>query len=252
MSYGRPRTMIDTYEAEMRRRGGMEAYYRMRAAKEQEEQRRAEQERHMIAQELAQRREADYQAYQSSRLPRYVTIRRPPADTGLLYYRDPALVVSVDAAGRRPTSEQEAHSIVRGPNGTLYRVPLMAKDSSRIKTNIQNTPQEQFSLRSDENEAKKGTEKKTVVDTRIRDTKKRQGKNATSREQIATLTEEKPVSRRSARVQINQAGKENQSLKAPVVVEEASDDESDEETLRSVWQNRRPAPGQWIEPVEGY
>jgi len=35
-----------------------------------------------------------------------------------------------------------------------------------------------------------------------------------------------------------------------VVVEDASDDESDQESLKSVWRNRRPSPGQWMEPID--
>jgi hypothetical protein len=35
-----------------------------------------------------------------------------------------------------------------------------------------------------------------------------------------------------------------------VVVEDASDDESDHESLKSVWRNRRPSPGQWMEPID--
>jgi hypothetical protein len=36
-----------------------------------------------------------------------------------------------------------------------------------------------------------------------------------------------------------------------VVVEDASDSEDDGDELKSVWRNRRPSPGEWIEPVEG-
>merc|ERR1712137_960577 len=39
--------------------------------------------------------------------------------------------------------------------------------------------------------------------------------------------------------------------KVTVIVEDASDDESDQDDTKSVWRNRRPSPGQWIEPVEG-
>jgi hypothetical protein len=35
-----------------------------------------------------------------------------------------------------------------------------------------------------------------------------------------------------------------------VIVEDASDSESDKDELRSVWRNRLPSPGQWMEPVE--
>ncbi len=40
--------------------------------------------------------------------------------------------------------------------------------------------------------------------------------------------------------------------KVSVVVEDASDSENENDDLKSVWRNRRPSPGQWIEPIEFY
>lgn len=37
-----------------------------------------------------------------------------------------------------------------------------------------------------------------------------------------------------------------------VVVEDASDSENEDADLKSIWRNRRPSPGQWIEPIEFY
>ena len=38
--------------------------------------------------------------------------------------------------------------------------------------------------------------------------------------------------------------------KSLVVVEDASDSEDGDDILKSVWRNRRPSPGNWMEPVE--
>lgn len=38
--------------------------------------------------------------------------------------------------------------------------------------------------------------------------------------------------------------------KSLVVVEDASDSEDEDDILKSVWRNRRPSPGNWMEPVE--
>lgn len=35
-----------------------------------------------------------------------------------------------------------------------------------------------------------------------------------------------------------------------VVVEDASDDESEDNDIKSIWRNRLPSPGQWMEPVQ--
>jgi len=37
-----------------------------------------------------------------------------------------------------------------------------------------------------------------------------------------------------------------------IVVEYASDCESCDDSLRSIWRNRRPSPGQWMEPVDAF
>merc|ERR1712232_597412 len=38
--------------------------------------------------------------------------------------------------------------------------------------------------------------------------------------------------------------------KVTVIVEDASDSEYEDDKLDSIWRNRRPSPGQWMEPVE--
>jgi hypothetical protein len=40
------------------------------------------------------------------------------------------------------------------------------------------------------------------------------------------------------------------SRKSFVVVEDASDSEDEDDAIKSVWRNRRPSPGNWMEPVE--
>lgn len=43
--------------------------------------------------------------------------------------------------------------------------------------------------------------------------------------------------------------KSRRKNKAIPVVEDASDTEQENEELKSVWRNRRPSPGEWMEPV---
>merc|ERR1711963_904177 len=37
-----------------------------------------------------------------------------------------------------------------------------------------------------------------------------------------------------------------------IIVEDASDSEYEDDDYNSPWRNRRPSPGQWMEPVENY
>lgn len=43
-----------------------------------------------------------------------------------------------------------------------------------------------------------------------------------------------------------------QHRREKIVVEDVTDSEIEEEELASVWRNRRPSPGQWLEPVDNY
>jgi len=49
---------------------------------------------------------------------------------------------------------------------------------------------------------------------------------------------------------IREIPKKKRSRKVTVLVEDASDDESEHDSFKSVWHNRRPSPGQWMEPVD--
>merc|ERR1719240_2467019 len=40
--------------------------------------------------------------------------------------------------------------------------------------------------------------------------------------------------------------------KVSVLVEDASDSESEDDDYKSVWRNRRPSPGQWMEPIKSF
>jgi len=37
-----------------------------------------------------------------------------------------------------------------------------------------------------------------------------------------------------------------------VIVEDASDSEYENDEYKSPWRNRRPSPGEWLEPVENF
>jgi hypothetical protein len=46
----------------------------------------------------------------------------------------------------------------------------------------------------------------------------------------------------------SKSGKKRSKKKVTIIVEDASDSES-ENDFKSIWRNRRPSPGQWMEPV---
>merc|ERR1711862_785610 len=46
--------------------------------------------------------------------------------------------------------------------------------------------------------------------------------------------------------------KKNKRKRVTIIVEDASDSEYEDDDYNSPWRNRRPSPGQWMEPVESY
>merc|ERR1711959_561367 len=46
--------------------------------------------------------------------------------------------------------------------------------------------------------------------------------------------------------------KKSKRKRVTIIVEDASDSECEDDDYNSPWRNRRPSPGQWMEPVESY
>jgi hypothetical protein len=136
-------------------------------------------------------------------------------------------------------NEEEQHRIVRGPDGRLYRMPVglthrveptVIKESPppRSKTN----PKRSSSNSNSSSAA--GTTTTTTTTT------------GTPTAPIAQ--QEKHLLRKSSKKANKQ---KNGKTRITIIVEDASDSETEDE-FKSVWRNRRPSPGEWMEPVEEF
>merc|ERR1711920_977001 len=56
----------------------------------------------------------------------------------------------------------------------------------------------------------------------------------------------------SLKASLHKAEKKKLKRRVTIIVEDASDSEAEEDEQKSVWRNRRPSPGEWMEPVEKF
>jgi hypothetical protein len=62
--------------------------------------------------------------------------------------------------------------------------------------------------------------------------------------------EEVRSTRTTASSTMTKGGKGSRRKRVTIIVEDASDSENEDDEFSSVWRNRRPSPGQWLEPVD--
>jgi hypothetical protein len=134
---------------------------------------------------------------------------------------------------RTPAAEPpEQYRIVRGPDESLYRVPASFIQSIDELETEEKSPSTSPILRTQARRMQKPAMEtnENVTPNLYYDT---------SRAAAASSAEQaKPLPRKS-------------SKRVTIIVEDASDSEAEEE-FKSVWRNRRPSPGEWMEPVEDF
>merc|ERR1719343_839774 len=198
--------------------------------REEEEQRRAHEAarlRRAKAQAEAEKRQRAHKYYEEDsddeEVPEFNIVRG--RDGRLYRVRNPHYQPAVKSPRRRPVAHQTEPKIVRGPDGNLYRVDPsesrapMDTSSSEDKENVSSSPRDSFAKRSNTMDMDDDfVEKKVEAPTKHK--KKKRSKNGKKKKKKIT-----------------------------VIVEDASDSEYDDE-FNSPWRNRRPSPGQWMEPVE--
>ena len=129
--------------------------------------------------------------------------------------------------------------LVRGPGGRLYQVPVES---------AQEDQHEPMVARSDD-EAMRGME--PMVERRAQSnptTGSRYPLDKPLYESVSNF-----ASHTDGTMQDDHfVGKppNKRRSKVTVIVEDASDSEYEDDEIGSVWRNRRPSPGQWMEPVE--
>ncbi|KAG7364532.1 hypothetical protein IV203_037734 [Nitzschia inconspicua] len=255
-----------------RRRAEQEMYYRLRAAQEQEEEERRQQEyllqleQERQREERAslirqrQREEEQRRSYEAARLhqerveaeERRRTQQRSQKNfrtfeddfdednetefqvvrghDGRLYQvRNPAFQQRINRLQQREEETQPEFQLVRGPDGRVYRVNKHNKKKQTQPLSLDATIGQKENFSSKAREIPIVQSSKMDIDPEI--------DNITTK---ATNTKKDKKSKN---------GKKKKKI--TVIVEDASDSEYEDE-FKSPWRNRRPSPGEWMEPVEHF
>jgi hypothetical protein len=146
---------------------------------------------------------------------------------------------------------QPKYQLVRGIDGLIYRVPIRRTDQSdgQNRPSLRRPTVEKDSPHLESKDASEDLSHAPEPAVSRNNTQKRADSTVPSN---GTPDEE---GRRCVVVGVRvpeakEPKKGRNRRKVTVVVEDASDSEDDKDEFKSVWRNRRPSPGQWIEPVD--
>lgn len=170
------------------------------------------------------------------------------------------------SSGRMSTaSSYPPGTIVRGPDGNLYRIAAPSRrrwesDDESMASSINNNIERKSSMSCDEN---KENEEETDTDTCSTDgsmhndtvMKKDELTYTPSSSESSSLRYDLDNDDSQIKSHNNMYKKDKAAvpLSKIVVVENVPDEEDDElRELHSIWRNRTPSPGQWMEPIESF
>ncbi|KAL3942291.1 MAG: hypothetical protein SGBAC_003500 [Bacillariaceae sp.] len=243
---------------EAKRRREAHRYQRMQAARQDYISRLQEEEAYRQAYEEAKRRRETEESKQvheylygsgSDEAEEENEVRQPifrkmHGPDGRLYKVKVGEKASPEPKPRRRTSQsqprasppqpEDTYQLVRGPDGMIYRVRLQQqpKEEETTPRNARSTP------------------------TRGSVRNRRASSSASSSfEEPSSIAEDTSSMRipirqsRSIRQERLVSGKDKRNKNSSMLVEDASDSESDDD-YKSVLRNRRPSPGEWMEPVQ--
>ena len=207
---------------EMRRRRAAEMAYRRRLEEEARLRRQAELEyRRQLAEENERQKRAQERKYEQY-LEQKRRKERRAAELEQLR-REKALREDI---GKALTDEKTY--LIRGRDGRIYRVPSYLIDGI---DRASDTSDERSSTMS---------ETASVASAEMMDAPE----IASTRVPVEQNETEKAPLKKSRN------NKNPRRRKVTVIVEDASDSEYEQDELKSPWRNRRPSPGQWMEPIE--
>jgi hypothetical protein len=241
---------------EARLRSQMERNYRLRASKKKEDKERQEQEYIGFLQQRQQeeQQQQQQQAYEEARLRRATAqakAKRRQQDRQ--FYHD----------GDSDDEEVEEFSAVCGPHGQLYRVRnpsfqakknLQLRQASRpIEPRLVRGPDGNL-YRVESPRSESHVDMDTLLDYKENLSSFPWDSSMKRNDMDDVYVEEKVENKVKAPASLkakSKNGKDKKEKKIAVVVEDASDSEYNDE-YKSPWRNRRPSPGQWMEPVESF
>jgi hypothetical protein len=262
------RAALRAQQEEARRRAELEHYFRMKAMEEERLRQQQEYERQLLQKavmEERRRREQLLQAEKEEARRKKLLREREAREEAERRDRMRALrFLSGDAMDENTDDDQSGseseessmgyheepiYELMRGPDGRVYRVPVGVKRIPRPVS--QKFHQSKKENRSSFHSSMENGLKKTDVETNMKTSNEVPTNPLENLMSHSTLLEQQGESKQTTKK--TKKGKKNRNGKKKriqVIVEDASDSETEDEFYKSPWRNRRPSPGAWIEPVE--
>lgn len=128
---------------------------------------------------------------------------------------------------QQQSSNDKNYRLIRGPDGRVYRVQVEQEPTKSEETTKRPAGPSWFPRANDDEEPveKEDDDEASYASMRI------------------------PIRKSFSSGQRKRSSGKKRKQKVTVVVEDASDSESEDKYYKSSWRNRRPSPGQWMEPV---
>jgi len=256
---------------EARRRAGIERYYRMKELEEKERFRRQQEQdyeerlRRMAILEERRRREQELveeEAYRMNLLRDRQAVELAERQDRVRALRFLSCNNQNDDADNDDSNSEyrttaryarePVYQLVRGSDGRVYRVQVGTK---QVPIQSKSSRSEDVGPLDKEDGPTDRSFHGSLND--IRDAKNVEEKDSSPAKEVTksasftTILSENEESK-AIPVMVSKKGRTGtkKTTRIQVIVEDASDSETEDEFYNSPWRNRRPSPGAWIEPVE--
>jgi hypothetical protein len=196
--------------------------------KELEEQEKLRQRQEYYARRLRQR-EQEEEAYELAAMRRRQQIEEEQR-------RQRLRELQLQRRREQEEAEEEpVYRVVRGPDGWLYRMNVGRQQKSNVDTSV------------DKENLSRNANKETA--NRVSSSSPPLYENPSPG--VASSVEETSTTLPRKKLAKPKLPRKKSKKRVTILVEDASDSESEDE-FKSVWRNRRPSPGEWIEPIENF
>jgi hypothetical protein len=230
---------------ESRRRAEMERYYRRKELLDEQE--RLQQRQELIRWQKERKQKEDEEEYMQAHAA-VIRRRRWEAEEEHHLRQQQLRQLQIHENDESHHEEQQQEPVVRlvqGPNGRSYRINMgharPERPTSKApvdKENCRRTPRDEPVV-----VARRGSSERAAPNVVEEQPESNKPVPTTNRVDVGAPQHYLP----------KQSKKEKKSKKRmTMIVEDASESEAEDDEFHSVWHNRRPSAGEWMEPVENF
>lgn len=158
--------------------------------------------------------------------------------------------------------DEPMYQLMRGPDGRVYRVQIGSKKKESSRDQNRQTKWQGDSEHAPS--SKRTTQRKNTIEELESEwgdeepnSKEVEGSQENMKQRLHLDEDWKGLNSKEGRKTSRTSSSSSRTKKGgkkrvTIIVEDASDSEEEDNFSKSPWHNRRPSPGEWMEPVEGY